>query len=386
MLSQGVCLALLSSWACGLVVPRASGRRLGLRGGAEDLEDFDLEAYKAGASGGGDDASPIDMSGGGDPSTDPNSEFFDLQSYLASQGMGDIPAMDTGSNPFAGQAPSPSGKTEGEGQGYVWQQTPDTMSVAVPIPEETSAKAVSVEYPTRTSVVLKLKGEDAPRLEGEICGAVQVDDSYWSLERDDGAAVVLDIAKASGSKELWRGFLTAEQNPAQAAVTKTCYFDVDIDGGRAGRVEIGLFGDDVPLTAANFQALCGGVTVDDKPYTYAGNAFHRVIPGFMCQGGDITNGDGTGGVSIYNNGGPFSDEKFSFSHVGEGLLSMANSGPNSNKSQFFITTGDCTWLDGKHVIFGRVTSGMDVVRKVEALGSASGDLSGEALIAASGVL
>merc|ERR1712183_443646 len=146
--------------------------------------------------------------------------------------------------------------------------------------------------------------------------------------------------------------------------TSQVYFDITIDGKDAGRIVMGLYGGDVPKTAENFRALCTGekgMGKSGKPLHYKGSGFHRVIPGFMLQGGDFTNGDGTGGESIY--GEKFADENFKSKHTQKYLLSMANAGPGTNGSQFFITTAKTPWLDGKHVVFGRVLKGKEIARK-----------------------
>lgn len=173
-------------------------------------------------------------------------------------------------------------------------------------------------------------------------------------------------------------------------VTQRAFFDVDVDGKRLGRITLGLFGNALPKTVSNFAHLAKCDLPDKPDFCYRGSPFHRIIPGFMIQGGDFTNGDGTGGASMF--GRTFADEvatsghKFPFKHESPYLLSMANAGPDTNGSQFFITTAKTPWLDNHHTVFGEVQDGQDIVRKLESLGSESGQVSSSVTISDSGLL
>merc|ERR1711934_1346020 len=170
-------------------------------------------------------------------------------------------------------------------------------------------------------------------------------------------------------------------------VTEKVFFDIEVDGKHEGRIVFGMFGDTVPKTTKNFATLADGSAGkgnSGKDLHFKGSKFHRIIPGFMAQGGDFTNGNGTGGESIYGN--KFNDENFDLQHTKPYLLSMANSGANTNGSQFFITFKSTPWLNGRHVVYGEVIEGTDIVDELEKLGSGSGATSKTAIIADCGIL
>lgn len=214
-----------------------------------------------------------------------------------------------------------------------------------------------------------------------------------SYPKEPGCPLPLDRLCAVRFRHGFHGVLSEKKKPEaykyrrvrtfpilHPATMSQVYFDVSANGNKLGRITFKLYNDVVPQTAENFRALATG----EKGFGYANSTFHRVIPQFMLQGGDFTRGNGTGGKSIY--GEKFKDENFVKKHDRPGLLSMANAGPNTNGSQFFVTTVATPWLDGKHVVFGEVTDGFDVVKTIESYGSNSGATRARITIDASGEL
>lgn len=186
---------------------------------------------------------------------------------------------------------------------------------------------------------------------------------------------VMAIASQIEDDHYDEGTMAGPDGRLLCEITSRVYLDMSVDGRDAGRIVVGLYGNAVPKTVANFETLARGDTSHPRGarLAYQGSTFHRIIPDFMIQGGDFTNHNGTGGISVY--GDKFDDEKpgLKLKHTGPGVLSMANAGRNTNGSQFFITTKATPWLDGRHVVFGKVQEGMDVVRLIEkTCGSPSG--------------
>lgn len=256
-----------------------------------------------------------------------------------------------------------------------WLQTTDEVHLLVPISADVHKADLSFQvHPNRLK--LTVKGESL--LAGDLPEAVNIAGSFWVFEETDlGRMIHITLEKTVIGHDSWPSPLQSQPTPpADATVTYRTFFDMAIDGEPIGRLVFGLYGNALPKTVENFRALCAGdkgQTASGAPLHYKGSSFHRVIPSFMAQAGDFTKGNGTGGESIY--GAKFDDEGFPFKHTKAGQLSMANSGPNTNGSQFFITFGAQPHLDGKHVVFGQVESGMEVLRQIESLGSSSGSVS-----------
>eukprot|EP00746_Dinoflagellata_sp_MGD_P163303 gnl/MRDRNA2_/MRDRNA2_91269_c0_seq1.p1 gnl/MRDRNA2_/MRDRNA2_91269_c0~~gnl/MRDRNA2_/MRDRNA2_91269_c0_seq1.p1 ORF type:complete len:281 (+),score=77.94 gnl/MRDRNA2_/MRDRNA2_91269_c0_seq1:98-940(+) len=273
---------------------------------------------------------------------------------------------------------------------YSWKagDGEDSTEILVFIPIDDNIKSKDIDYKlTKKALKIGIKGQE-PIIDDQLWKECDDEETAWEVDKIEGKrSVVLTIIKKS-KWDKWEYLLKCEDVPGDTTVTQKVFFDITIDGEKAGRIVMGLYGNQVPKTCENFRALCTGEKGNGKagkPLHYQDCGFHRIIPGFMCQGGDFTNGDGTGGESIY--GEKFEDENFKLKHTKPGMLSMANAGPGTNGSQFFITVKDTPHLDGRHVVFGEVLEGYDsVVKKMEALGSSSGKVDKEVKIGECGVL
>ncbi|MEW5301586.1 MAG: hypothetical protein WDW36_004437 [Sanguina aurantia] len=267
-------------------------------------------------------------------------------------------------------APLRSGPALGKA---TWSQSTDEVFIQVPVASSTKGRDVKLEvHPKR----LQLRVEGATVLEGSLvdCGEIVVDDCFWTMESgsdDSPQRVLITLCKKEMGYQSWTTLL--EEDVPDMAITHRVYMQLEAGGKALGRVAIGLYGNAAPRTVENFVALCkgdGGVGGMGKALSFSGCNFHRIIPGFMVQGGDITNGDGTGGDSIF--GPTFEDENLKLKHDGAGVLAMANAGKDTNSSQFYITLAAQPHLDGKHVVFGKVEAGMELVRRLESMGSSDG--------------
>ena len=272
------------------------------------------------------------------------------------------------------------------GQAFDSKDELDSHRVVFPIPDDVKSKQVAYEL-EQNVLTLGVAGSEPVIAAEQLWGRVVADECYWEIDEVDGKGRCVVLTLLKREQVQWPFLLKSQYKPPDATVTSRTFFDISLDDEPAGRIVFGLYGNQCPRTAENFRALCTGEKGEGEagvPLSFAGSNFHRIIPGFVLQGGDFTNGDGTGGESIY--GGKFDDEDFGIEHTRAGLLSMANSGPDSNGSQFFVTVAETPWLDGKHVVFGEVLEGMDVVKAIEALGSDEGTPTKQVSIASCGPL
>ncbi|GBF90434.1 hypothetical protein Rsub_03430 [Raphidocelis subcapitata] len=259
-----------------------------------------------------------------------------------------------------------------------WSQDTEEVTLRIPVPSEVRGKDVKFEaHPRR--LALSVAGREL--VWGGLEGAAEIDPdaTFWTLESEGGQKfVVATLGKKRSGHDSWLHLL--ESDRPDTTVTHRVFLDVSA-GGRSGRLVLGLFGNIAPRTVENFRALCTGEKGAGKvaeALHLKGSPWHRIIPGFMAQGGDITQGNGMGGESIY--GETFEDEPFQATHSGRGALAMANAGPNTNGSQFYLTFGPQPHLDGKHVVFGQVEAGWDALALLEGLGSGGGTPTAPAVI------
>ncbi|CAE8611844.1 unnamed protein product [Polarella glacialis] len=235
----------------------------------------------------------------------------------------------------------------------------DEMMVYIPIGDDVIAADIVADI-QRSHLTLGIRGQP-PVIDGELWKDIKAHDSEWVIDNEAGQrCLIVTLIK----RDVWidYDYLLKSHACADVEITHKCFLKISVDGESGsqsiGRLVVGLYGRTVPRTVENFRALCTGERGQGllgKPLHYKGTVFTRVLPGILCQAGDVTHGDGTGGESIY--GPVFDDEGFSVKHSKPGLLSMANRGPNTNASQFFITLDEAPDLDGRHVVFGEVLEG-----------------------------
>ncbi|GAX82175.1 hypothetical protein CEUSTIGMA_g9603.t1 [Chlamydomonas eustigma] len=253
-----------------------------------------------------------------------------------------------------------------------WTQSTDEVFIKIPVSPDTRGRDITLEIHPKRLCVMK---DGKALIEGSLAdvGQIKVDDCFWTLEPDEvgGRHISLTLAKKSMGYESWESLFESELIAAE--VTDKVYMQIKIGSEVVGKMLIGLYGSLVPKTVQNFKALCTGekgVGQAGKPLHFKGSKFHRVIPEFMAQGGDITMGNGFGGESIY--GEKFEDESFKLRHDERGVLAMANAGPGTNGSQFYFLFGPQPHLDGKHVVFGKIEAGFDILRRIESVGTDGG--------------
>ncbi|KAG1680814.1 hypothetical protein FOA52_008147 [Chlamydomonas sp. UWO 241] len=279
---------------------------------------------------------------------------------------------------------------EADGVSASWTQTPDDVLIRVPVDASVRGRDISFEvHPKRLSLAVDGKQLLAGNFAGG--GDVNADESFWTLEKSDEESgggrkyVAITLAKKSMGYNSWEMLLESER--VDATVTDRVWMQVAIGGQVIGKMVIALFGKVAPKTVDNFKSLATGdkgVGPSGKPLHYKGVRFHRIITEFMAQGGDTTLGNGFGGESIY--GDKFEDESFKMRHEERGCVAMANAGPNTNGSQFYICFGPAPHLDGKHVVFGRIEAGLELLGRMEAVGDESGTPSDEVVVVDCGLL
>lgn len=254
----------------------------------------------------------------------------------------------------------------------------------MPLAPDVRGKDVHFEIHPRR-VLLTVQGR--PALSGTFEEEQRIlhDECFWDMDEEgDQKVAVITLIKETMGHQSWTNLLASEA--VDLTVTDRTFLEISINNQVVGKIVIGLFGKAAPKTVKNFRALCIGKRSREtgKAMSYLGTHFHRIIPGFMAQGGDFVNNDGSGGESIY--GASFPDENFKVKHNAIGRVAMANSGPDSNSSQFYIIFEEQPHLDGKNVVFGQVEAGLDIVRQIEVVGTEDGTPEEEVEVTACGVL